>query len=359
MSVIVAEQTRGPLVENLYRGDAAVVDATGKLLFQVGNGEKKTFWRSAAKPIQAMPIILSGAAREFGFKPEHLAIVAASHSGEPVHTETVLSAMQLAGLSFELLQCGVHNPFDKLATKALAEAGRAPEQIHNNCSGKHTGMLTLAKHLGLPTENYMDPDSELQQLILDNVADVVGLPKEQIAIGVDGCGVPVFGLPLRNMAYAYGRLSSPELMPAGKAEAGQQMRDAMLENPYLVAGRRRIDTTLMTLPGRRFVAKSGAEGVYCVGILPEAVQTSPLLRSAGATGGVGVVVKAEDGHKDIRHLMVVEILRQLGLLTEDDLKVLAWYRSMPIKNFAGRLVGEVRPNLTLEPVVPQVASSQP
>jgi L-asparaginase II len=336
MSVIVVEQTRGPLVENLFRGEAAVVDGTGRLLYYVGDPTKTTFWRSSAKPIQAMPLLLSGAADAFGFGPEHLAMFCASHNGEPVHTETVLEALRLAGLSPDLLQCGAHAPYDR----ATAEQVTVPQAIHNNCSGKHTGMLSLAKHLGLPLDSYLDPGSKLQQLILENVADVVGLPADQIAIGVDGCGVPVFGLPLHNMAYAFARLADPAHMPAGKAEAGRRFRDAMRLHPHLVAGRKRLCTDIMELGSQHFVAKSGAEGVYCVGVLPEAVATSP--RLAGAQGGIGIAVKAEDGHKEIRHLMVYAILDQLGLLSESDRQALSHYQSIPIKNHAGRLVGQMR-----------------
>lgn len=350
MSVIVVEQTRGPLAENIYRGDAAVVDATGKLLFQVGDAQKATYWRSSAKPIQAMPIVLTGAAKAFGFGPQHLAQFCASHNGEAVHTETVLDAMRLAGLSPDLLQCGPHLPYDKETADAMVAAGQEPGRIHNNCSGKHTGMLALAKHLGLPTDNYLDPDSQLQQVILENVADVVGLPKEQIAIGVDGCGVPVFGLPLHNMAYSFARLADPAFMPAGKEEAGRLFRDAMRQHPHLVAGKKRICTDLMALPGAQLVAKSGAEGVYCVGVLAETVAASPVLRDLGITGAIGIAVKAEDGHKDVRHLVLVEVMRQLGLLTQDDLTALARFRSIPVKNWAGRLVGEMRPVFEVERV---------
>lgn len=348
MSVIVAEQTRGSIVENLYRADAAVVTDEGYVAFRAGDDGKVTFWRSSAKPIQAMPIVLSGAADAYGFAPAHLAMFASSHNGEPIHTETILQAMALAGLSPNLLQCGSHRPFDRQTADALAREGKEPEPIQNNCSGKHTGMLALAKHLGLPSENYMEADSELQRLILANVADVVGVPAQEIILGVDGCGVPVFGMPIRNMAYAYARLANPARMPAGKEEAGRRFRDAMLANPYLVAGRRRICTELMSLPGRRFVAKSGAEGVYCVGVLPEAVAASPVLRQAGISGSVGIAVKAEDGHNNIRHLVVVEILEQLGLLTDEDRTALARYRATPVKNWAGKVVGELRPAFQLE-----------
>lgn len=350
MPVVVVELTRGPLVESLFRGDAAVVDSTGRVLFQVGDGRKVTFWRSSAKPIQALPVITSGAADAFGFAPEHLAMFCASHNAEPVHTETVLDALRRAGLSPDLLQCGAHAPYDKITADAMKAAGQEPGKIHSNCSGKHSGMLAIGQHLGLPIDDYLNPASALQQLILATVARVCGLPKEQIAIGVDGCGVPVFGMALTNMSLAFARLADPASMPEGMQEPGRRMRDAMIAYPYNVAGRARICSELMGLPGGRIVAKSGAEGVYSVGLLPEVVAASPVLQKAGAVGGVGITVKAEDGNTDARHLMIVEIMRQVGALTDEDLAALAKYRPTPIKNWAGKVIGEKRTAFTLEPV---------
>lgn len=347
---VVVELTRGPLVENLFRGDAAVVDSTGRLLFRVGDEKRVTFWRSAAKPVQALPVISTGAADRFGLTPENLAIFAGSHNAEPVHTAVVLDALQRAGLSPELLQCGPHAPFDRQTAAAMRAAGEEPGRIHSACSGKHAGMLILCAHLGFRMDDYMDPASDVQRLILANVAAACGLPAGQIAIGVDGCGVPVFGMPLANMSLAYARLADPERMPANLRAAARRMRDAMQAHPYLVGGRRRICTELLGLPGRRFVAKSGADGVYAVGILPEAAAASPALWKAGALGGVGITVKAEDGNERISQLMAVEILRQLGLLTEDDLQALGRYRPGPITNWAGRVVGERRTVFELEPV---------
>jgi len=347
---IVVELTRGPLVESLFRGHAAVVDSTGRVLFAVGDPQFVTFWRSSAKPIQAMPVVTSGAADSFGYTPKHLALFCASHNAESVHTETALDALQRAGLGPEYLQCGAHYPYDKATAEAMKAAGEEPGKIHSNCSGKHSGMLALCQHLGLPVDDYLNPASEVQQVILASVARSCAIAREQIAIGVDGCGVPVFGMPLANMSFAFARLADPERMPEGQQAAARRMRDAMLEHPYMVAGRGRICTEIMSLPGKRWVAKSGAEGVYSVGILPEAVAASPLLQQVGAVGGIGITVKVEDGHTDTRHLMIVEIMRQLGLLTSDDLAALAKYRPAPITNWAGKVVGEKRIAFTLQPV---------
>lgn len=342
MSAVLLEMTRGPLVENRFRGSIAVVDGSGRLLLSAGDPEMVTYWRSSAKPIQAMALIQTGAVDRFGFHAEHLALFAASHNGEPVHTAGVAEALQLAGIGPEALQCGIHAPFDRETALNTPEPGA----IHNNCSGKHTGMLALARHLGLPLETYLDPTSPLQQRILATVAAAVDMDPAAIAIGVDGCGVPVFGLPINRMAMAYARLADPAMMPAGWVEPARRFREAMRSHPYLVAGRKRICTALMTtLP---VVAKSGADGVYSVGLLPEAVERSPVLQALGVNGSVGITIKMESGAGRERDLVIVEVLNQLGLLGEAEQEALAFWRPGPIKNHAGREVGQIRLTVTLQ-----------
>jgi L-asparaginase II len=342
MSGVLLEMTRGPLVENRFRGSVAVVDGTGRLLLAAGDPEMVTYWRSAAKPIQAMELVRSGAADRFGYTSEHLAIFSASHNGEPVHTNLVADALQRAGLSQANLQCGIHPPFDR----ETAEQTPEPGPIHNNCSGKHTGMLALASHLGLSLDDYLDPASPLQQRILATVAAAVGVEPASIAIGVDGCGVPVFGLPLTRMALAYGRLADPERMPSDLVEPARRFREAMRAHPYLVAGRKRICTALMsTLP---VLAKSGADGVYSVGLLSEAVERSAVLRGLGAQGGVGIALKMESGAAKERDLVIVGVLDQLGLLGEAEREALRTWRPSSIRNHAGKTVGEVRLSFTLQ-----------
>lgn len=342
MSAVLVEMTRGPLVENRFRGSIALVDGSGRLLLAAGDPEMVTYWRSSAKPIQAMALIQTGAADRFGFRSEHLALFSASHNGEAVHTAGVAEALELAGVGPEALQCGIHAPFDKETAQNTAE----PSAIHNNCSGKHTGMLALARHLDLPLANYLDPASPLQQRILATVAEAVGMEPSEIAIGVDGCGVPVFGLPISRMALAYARLADPATMPTGLVEPARRFWDAMRAHPYLVAGRRRICTALMeNLP---VVAKSGADGVYSVGLLPEAVERSPILQKLGVKGSVGITIKMESGAGRERDLVIVEVLNQLGLLGEAELAALGFWRPSAIKNHAGREVGQIRLTVTLQ-----------
>lgn len=349
MYEVLVEGTRGDLVELIHRGHVAVVDATGKLLYSAGDPDKLTSMRSAAKPIQAIPIVESGAADHFGLNSEDLAIICSSHNSEPVHIDAVTRLLTKLELSEAALQCGTHPPFDRRSADEILRTGRELSPAYSNCSGKHTGMLALAAFLGHPLEGYYLPGHEVQRIILDTMSRVTEVPASDIRIGVDGCGVPVFGLPLRAMALAFARLADPEAMPEGKREAARRLRDAMLEHPYLVAGRNRICTALMQKATGKVVAKSGADGIYCVGVLPGVLSgEAPEIQPAGSPEvsrhrGIGIAVKIDDGSDRARHPAVMETLRQLGILTPEELEALAWYHRTPIKNFRGETVGELRP----------------
>lgn len=347
MSEVLVEITRGPLVETLHRGDVAVVDTAGRLLYAAGDPRRKeAFWRSSAKPFQAMPIVYTGAADAFGFSPEDLALFCASHNGEPVHTERALAVLQRIGLGPEFLRCGAHLPYDAATARALQQAGQAPGPLHSNCSGKHSGMLSLAVHLGASPEGYLDPGHPVQREILANVARMAGLAPGAIHLGVDGCGVPCFGLSVYHMALAFARLADPQELEPPYRAAAERVREAMLAHPYLVAGRGRICTDLMRQGAGGIVAKSGASGVYCVGLKPELVQRLPAF--AGLRGGVGLAVKLEDGGGlGSREVAVVEALRQVGALGPEQLAALRAYARPEVKNVAGRTVGEGRPAFTL------------
>jgi L-asparaginase II len=328
---ILVEVTRGPLVENVHRGHVAVVDWQGNLLYSVGDPGHITYWRSSAKPFQALPIVESGAADRYGIEPKELALFCASHSGEKIHTDTVLGIFKKIGQDPSLLQCGVHMPYHAETARAMTQAGEKPSALHCNCSGKHSGMLTLVTHLGYDPANYLELDHPLQQLILDYVAEFTGYPREQIAIGTDGCGVPVHGLPLYNMALAYARLAHPQGNPS-RIEACRRMTAAMIAHPEMVGGTDRFCTDLMRTAGGVLVGKAGAAGVYCVGIMEE---------------GIGIAVKCEDGSSRGRDPVVVEILKQLGFLSAQQVQSLEKYHRPRNVNHRQEKCGEVIPALQL------------
>lgn len=334
MSESLVHILRGELVEAIHRGDVAFVSADGELRASVGDPRRKvTYWRSSAKPFQAMPVVSSGAAEYWHFSSEDLALAAASHNGEPVHVERARSMLERIGHSLEDLECGVHPPLDQATAAALARAGSTPTVLHNNCSGKHIGMLAAADRLGAGVEGYRDPGHPVQQKIIETIGRFTGLTVDEIDVGMDGCGVPCYGTSVYHLALAFARLMDPE----ADDRATLAIREAMTSNPYLVAGRDRLDTELMRLGPGAILSKGGAAGVQCVGL----------------KGGLGLAVKIEDGAgaaPPVRPagLVAVEALRQLGILDDAQVAALDGYARPAIETMAGDRAGEARSVFTLD-----------
>ncbi|HEX8558283.1 MAG TPA: asparaginase [Pyrinomonadaceae bacterium] len=336
----LVEVRRGRIVESRHRGHVAAVDGEGRLVAALGEPETVTYLRSSAKPFQAVPLLTSGAADRFGLTEAELAVACGSHSGEDLHAETVARMLEKAGLDEGSLKCGVHDPYDRATAERLRRDGESPGVLRNNCSGKHTGMLMLARHLGAPPESYDDPEGAVQQAILRAVAQFSDLPVGDVVLGTDGCGVPVFGLPVRSMALMYARLVAP---PAGFDEATRaacaRLTAAMTARPELVGGtRERFDTEVMRGARGLVVSKIGAEGVYTAGVLP--CERWPK--------GLGLAFKIEDGEdRRARSTIAIEALRQLDVLDEDAHKLLAPYARFPVLNHRGEIVGEIRASFEL------------
>ncbi|HEX8635800.1 MAG TPA: asparaginase [Pyrinomonadaceae bacterium] len=336
----LVEVTRGSITESRHRGHVVAVDGDGQIVAQLGAPEIVTYLRSSAKPLQAVPLISTGAAERFNFTPEEIAVACGSHSGEPIHEETVAAMLGKIGLSAGALKCGVHEPFDKEVAEELRGRGEKPRVLQNNCSGKHTGMLALALHLGGAPETYDQPDNPAQLAIAHTVAQFSGVPLDDIAVGVDGCGVPVFGVSVRAMALTYARLVAPPgVFDAETRDACARIVAAMRAHPQLVGGtRKRLDTELMRAAGG-IVSKVGAEGVYTVGVEP----------SARWPRGLGLALKVEDGEdRRARPTVVIESLRQLGALDAAALERLAPYSKFVVRNHRGDEVGEVRASFELK-----------
>ena len=248
-----------------------------------GDADKVTYMRSSAKPIQATAAAESGALERFGITEQELAVICASHGGEPMHVEAVRSILARIGLDEDALGCGAHAPSYTPAAIALYRAGQTPTAIHNNCSGKHSGMLAAAQALGAPTATYLDPDHPVQQRILHSVAYYSGLGTRTITVAVDGCSAPVFGFPLYGMALMYARLVSPQRLLAERATAARRIVAAMQAYPEMVGGTGRFDSDVMNVGGKRLVAKGGATA-STAWACRRWVWVSPLrLRAAGVT----------------------------------------------------------------------------
>lgn len=341
-SEVLVHIIRGPLVESRHRGAIAVADAGGALLRAVGDAEAATFARSAAKPIQAIPVIESGAADAFGFTPEEIALVCASHNGEERHIEAVRSMLGKIGLGDSALLCGPHAPYHQASADRLKARGEPFSCLHNNCSGKHAGMLALAQRLHAPLETYLHLDHPVQQRMVEIVSDMSGLPRERLSFGTDGCGVPVFGMPLMHLAAMYARLGAfgqaarsrghvggNGVRAAGRhGQACRRILDAVAQHPYFLAGSGRFDTRLIEVTNGRIIGKMGAEGVFALTVPSE---------------GIGLAVKIEDGAQRALYPVVAEALSQLGLLQAAEAEALEPFRHPEIRNWQGTVVGRIIP----------------
>jgi L-asparaginase II len=330
MSESVVEVLRGAIVESRHRIHAAVVDADGRVRASAGDPGLVTFLRSAAKPFQAMPLVADGALDRFGITLEELAVACGSHSGEPRHVAAAESILRKVGLDGDALACGAHPPLHEATRRELAEAGLEPVRLHNNCSGKHAGMLALARTHAWEPVGYHLPEHPVQQRLLGEIARWVDLPFEAMGLGTDGCGVVSFALPLHRMALGYARL-------ARAARAGEReptyVVGAMTTYPEMVAGEGRLCSELMLAAHGRVFAKIGAEGVYCVGI-------------PGAE--LGIALKVEDGAQRAVGPAILSVLRQLDLISEDDLGVLYRHAYPQVVNTRGEPVGELRARIELD-----------
>ncbi len=336
----LVEVRRGGRVESEHRGALAAVDATGKLMAHLGDVGLVSYLRSSAKPFQLLPLVESGGADRLGFTDAELAVMAGSHSGEPRHVAAVQSILSKIGLSEEALQCGVHPPFNAEAVKALRAAGRKPTVLHNNCSGKHAGLLAQAIDRGLSTHDYLDPQHPVQVTIRQRLAELGDIAVDDIAVGIDGCSAPCFALPLKAAALAFARLADAVNDPARalrtKRGASGRVAQVMMTYPEMVSGAGRLDTDLMRVVSGRVVSKGGAEGYHGLGLV---IDHGPAL---------GVAIKIGDGEgRRGGHPVVIEVLRQLGLLDDEALAKLRSYHTWSITNHRGLEVGEVRANFEL------------
>jgi L-asparaginase II len=336
----LVEVWRGPIIESRHSGHLIAVDGNGRRICSLGAPETITYLRSSGKPFQALPVVFSGAADRFGFSEQEVAIACGSHNGEPVHVETVRSMLGKIGLPESALKCGVHEPYSLEVARELIRRQEQPAPIQNNCSGKHAAMLALAKHLGAPTGTYDEPENPVQRMILQTVSDFSGVPVNEVVLGTDGCGVPVFAIPVQAMALMYARLVSPP--PNIRAEVGDACKrivKAMISFPVMIGGTKdRLDTELIRAGAGRLISKIGAEGVYTIGVLP----------SPDWPQGIGFALKVEDGDdRRARPPAVIDALRQLGVLSENDLQTLSGYSPAFITNRRGERTGEARAAFTL------------
>ena len=327
MPEIVAEVIRNERVESCHRGYIAVVTPDGSLLASSGDVQFRTYIRSAAKPFQIMPLLRSGAVEHFQFTDKELAVSMASHNSEPLHLETVKSILKKTGLTVEHLKCGSHPPLHKPTAKEFLIQKERLTALHNNCSGKHSGMLALAVYKNWPLETYLNPEHPVQVEIKDTISRFSGVSADKIHVGVDGCSAPVFFLPVKNMAMMYAKLTQ------GNLEPGERVFKLMSANPEMIAGSDRFDTDLMKALAGRAVSKVGAEGVRCLGIRGSAP--------------IGIALKIDDGSGRASAAVMLEVLAQLALISQAELNKLSKYRKPVFRNHAGIETGFINVNFKL------------
>jgi L-asparaginase II len=326
---------RGSIAESRHRVQVAVCDAGGRCVAASDAPEMVTTLRSAAKPFQLLPLVERGHADRWGLSEEHLAVMAASHTGSPTHLRVVREILDRLELSDRDLACGYHDPLDPESLAYVRAHPEARSPLYNNCSGKHAGMLCLARSEGWPIEHYERPEHEVQRLMRVTVAEMCGTTPESLGVAVDGCSVSVFALPLTGMAWGYARLATAS-DGAPRALALARIRAAMQCHPGLTGGAGRLSTALMQTYGDAIVAKGGAEGLEC----------------AGLTGrGLGIALKCEDGATRAVGPALLALLDHLverppGASLEE------WRRPV-LHNVAGLDVGHVEAQLQVLETAPR------
>lgn len=331
--VPLAEVMRGNTVESIHHGAVAVVDKSGTLIASLGSPDFVTFSRSSLKPFQVMPTVMRGVPDRFGLKDRHLALMCASHSGEDRHVEVAREIMTAIDAREDDLQCGVHVPLHYLYETEGTPPKSAFSPLHNNCSGKHLGMLALARILGCPFEEYLDLDSPVQRLIRERIAAMLSMKAADMPVGIDGCSAPNYALPLRSLALGFARLAaSAGPRPASDEEchdACKRIVSAMRTYPEMVSGEGRFDLDLARATNGRVFSKAGGEAVECAGI-PER--------------GWGIAVKVADGSTRAVGPLMVWVLKELGILDNAGLQALDKYVTPVLKNHRSLDIGTIRMN---------------
>ena len=301
-------------------------DAEGRTIFALGDVTAPAFPRSAVKALQALPLIEQGAADRFGLSDEELALACASHSGEAAHIAGVERMLAKAGLEPSDLRCGAHWPIAQAAAAAVARSG-APTPLHNNCSGKHAGFLCVARALGVDHAEYWRPQHPVQRLVRSALEDFTGAALAEACCAIDGCSVPTWAVPLRNLAHGFAKFGTGRGISPERARAAARLRQACAKAPWFVAGTGRFCTEIMQLLGQRVFVKTGAEGVYCA-TLPKQ--------------DLGIAVKCDDGASRAAQAIMAAVIARFLPLAAGERAALSGFVEPSLRNWNGFEVGQIR-----------------
>ncbi|HEV8117594.1 MAG TPA: asparaginase, partial [Thermoanaerobaculia bacterium] len=328
---VLAWVLRGDRVESAHRGSVAAVDESGNLVASAGDPAAPIYLRSAAKPFQAMALLDAGGEKAFRLGSDEIALICASHGGEPRHVRVAARLLAKGGFTLADLACGAHPPMDERSARRLVASGEKPTPLHNNCSGKHAGLLLACRLRGLDPDAYESPEHPIQRVALSEIAAHCGTDPAAIVTAVDGCSLPVAYLPLQSLALGYARLLA---RARESADTGAAVRaricSALWESPGMVAGRGRFTTDFLAAGSGTWIGKEGAEGVYAIGL------------SGGKRGkAIGIALKLEDGGIRARDAVSLDILRRMKRLPPAARSRLAGYASPPLINARGLQVGRI------------------
>lgn len=324
---VLAEVVRGNWVENRHRGAFVVMDADGQIIASAGDIERPVFPRSAIKSMQALAMFDRHAIERFHQTSEELALACASHHGEDAHVAGVSHFLDRMGLSVADLECGAHMPTNGAAREAVRISGQGPSALHNNCSGKHAGMLSVALAMGVPTKDYVSREHDVQRAVRASVEAVIGESLTEDRCGTDGCSIPTWAAPLRAWALGFARMSSGKGLDAGHAAAATALFDAATSHPHLVAGTGHFDTLVMEAFGGRVMQKVGADGVQCGAIRDK---------------GWGYALKCDDGHIAASQAMIAGVLLKYADPDAGQKAVLERFARQEVKSVRKAVIGELR-----------------
>lgn len=324
---VLAEVTRGGIVESFHTGAVIAVDASGATRFSLGDVDRPVFPRSAYKPLQSLALIESGAAAAHALSASDIALACASHNGEAIHHDRVSAWLTEIGLDLEALACGVDTPMEAQCKAAFHRAQGTPDRAFHNCSGKHAGMLTLCTHAGHSTDNYQLYDHPSQQHWINILGEMCGIDAGRCTWDYDGCGLPALAMPLRAVATGFARLATPATLTGARAEAATTIHNACTAHPMMVAGTGRACTRVMEALEGAALVKTGAEGVFA-GSVPSL--------------GLGFALKIDDGSQRGSEVALSAVLDALDLIDDQSRSALAPTLSPPVVNSRGQQVGTLR-----------------
>jgi L-asparaginase II len=327
MNPILVEVYRENVLESFHRGVICVVNAENEVIFKAGDIHQLCYPRSAMKLFQTIPLLTNGGMEKFGLTLEELAVMCGSHNAETEHLRVVESILYKIGLSKESLNCGPQYPSSRKDANALIQSKTKPHHIHNNCSGKHAGMLAACVLMGWPTEGYIDPKHPLQQAIKEVCSVMYEYPKEQMITALDGCSAPIFSVPVYNQAIGYKNLVANNNLPQNIQDACKLIVDAMTHYPFMVAGTGRYCSDMLNITAPTVIGKTGAEGIFCMTFTQQQL---------------GVCIKIDDGKMQPQYNVAEAMLEASGLFTTEQLKPLHQYAASEIKNFNNLVTGEIK-----------------